>query len=274
MRRWHGGTDAAARMRRDTCGGTGEAGPVSRPAFRSIHPASGIPPHACRGTHTAPSVPRYQSRLVAILLALACHRADRAPRTAPPLFGAAGPGVRLIDSLVVQSDVGDRVLARVLLDSARADTIPGLLTTDLPTLVGDSVVLGLAVDAEGLPIGMFRYRLVSHRVETLSLPEALAAGASGVRVSPGGRWQAYVALDTSGVAQGVIQRFPNGPVLRRSPVVLVDWFGGRQAEVEWSDDDTAVFYVDAFRDGSGRWLRMRGGMDSGKWRVDTIAVRG
>jgi hypothetical protein len=136
------------------------------------------------------------------------------------------------------------------------------------------VVLGVSAGTDGSRNGLFRYRIYSHRFETLPLPGDLENGVSGISVAPAGRWLSYVVFDTSGFAQGIIQRFPNGPILRRSPIILLTLGSGRLGEAEWSDSTTTQLYVDAFGDGSGRWVRLRGDVLAGKWRVDTVTIAG
>jgi hypothetical protein len=216
-----------------------------------------------------------RSRLLAIVvIALACTRSNGRPpvRERPVATATDRVSVRLVDSVAVP-DWPDIILQRVEIASENVDTVPGLLTTELPTIVGDSMVLGLAVGVTGQPEGMFRYRIRSRRLERLLLPGELSLGMSGVSISPNGRWQSYVVIDTtSGWAQAVIQRFPNGPILRRAPLLPLNVVGGRMAEAEWRDTINTVLYLDGFRDAANRWYRIRGDMFSGKWRVDTIVA--
>jgi hypothetical protein len=217
-------------------------------------------------------VSRWAIALVTLAVA-ACSR-DRGRVVGARLPVAISDGVRLIDSVAVDGEFGPRAVFGVELIGNRIDTIAGLLTTDAPTLLGDSLVLGVSAGSDGSRNGLFRYRILSRRFETLRLPTDLENGVSGVSIAPAGRWLSYVVFDSSGFAQGVIQRFPNGPILRRSPIVLVTLGNGRLSEAEWTDSTTTQLYVDAFGDGSGRWVRLRGDVLAGKWRVDTISVPG
>jgi hypothetical protein len=210
--------------------------------------------------------------VIVIVAVAACTRSNARPpvRERPVTTATDRVSVRLIDSVAVP-DWPEIFLQRVEVASENVDTIPGLLTTELPTIVGDSMVLGLAVGITGQPEAMFRYRIHSHRLERLLLPGELSLGLSGVSISPNGRWQSYVAIDTTaGWAQAVIQRFPNGPILRRAPLLPLNTMGGRMAEAEWRDTTNTVLYLDGFRDAANHWYRIRGDMYSGKWRVDTI----
>jgi len=217
---------------------------------------------------------RPRRALVAVVVAIvlvACTRGGGRPpvRARPTVTATDAVRVRLVDSTPV-ADVPGAFVESVEIESDAVDTIPGLFTTDLPTIIGDTMVVGVAAGQDGAPEGMFRYRIRSRRLERLPLPDDLALAMSGVSVSPGGRWQAYVVVDTTGWAQGVIQRFPNGPILRRAPLLPLNTMGGRMAEAEWRDTTNTVLYLDGFRDAANHWYRIRGDMYSGKWRVDTI----
>jgi hypothetical protein len=186
---------------------------------------------------------------------------------------AAHVQARLVDS-VPAAGLGMELatIRRVEVRGVGLDTIPGLLATDEPAVVGDSAVLGLAVDSTGSPAAMYQYSASSRVLRRLPLPRDLASGMSGAAVAPGGRWAAYVRFDGENHAEGVIRVFPNGDVIARSRPVDVASTDGRLAEAEWLDSGRVALYIDGLPDGTRR-LRLVG-TPRGEWRLDTVGVRG
>src|SRR5919108_5892700 len=103
----------------------------------------------------------------------------------------------LTDSVRYENDLTEGYLRRVAVHTRRSvDTLAGVLTTQEPIVIGDSIVYGI-VHEEHLVSHAFAYNTHTRTLQRLPLPPDLAR--LGLpRLSPDGRYLAYLAQDTAG----------------------------------------------------------------------------
>lgn len=209
--------------------------------------------------------------LLASLLIAGCRNDQGSRPTRGPTERLA---TRLIDSIAFETEDVSGTLHRVEVRAAgRTDTVPGVLTEDTAALVGDSLVVGFLYSESGDLTNAFAYHLRARELDTLPIPPNLRNGFSDPAVSPDGRHLAYVAVDDSGHASGVTRVWPNGLVVARTPALTIFPGDVQIGAAEWSDASHPVLYIDAFSDGSNRWVRFRGDLRTRAWIVDTITAK-
>jgi hypothetical protein len=194
-------------------------------------------------------------RTVALVGLLAsCDR--RPPQRSPSETSAshAAPVIALVDSVVV------------VRHGSEVDTVPNILTSALPAMVGDTALLGVALDSTGRN-RIYRYSISSRRVYCPDLPADLMPGLTGIGISPDGRAAAYVRVtgDQSGV--GVVRSWPAGKVLALTPPLSAsagDVVGGL---ARWRDAQHYEIFVQSTGYG---WLRFHGGLNERGFVVDTL----
>ena len=189
------------------------------------------------------------------------------PRRTGQQHGGTPASVALIDSVPFRDDMGEGgYLRRVELRSQRAaDTIGGVLTAEVPVLVGDSLVTGFAYEGSAITKG-FVYHADSRRLDLVALPSDMTTPYWGrPALSPDGRHVAYAAFAPNGVARVVVRGWPHGSVVTSGqPVALlatdsaVDW-------AKWTDADHFEVYL---RGADGRWQRFRGSVSQREMSVE------
>jgi hypothetical protein len=163
------------------------------------------------------------------------------PGDQPPAAAVPGPardsvvaervtlGVRLLDrpAVVPVARVQDLPLSRVEVTwGGRVDTVPEVLVRFPPVLLGDSAVTGLDWAGPTLSRG-FRYARGASSVTPIELPSDLPRGAAVVRLSPDGRYLAYVAESRCGAshcARVSVRRWPS-----------LGQIGAYALNVQWGD---------------------------------------
>lgn len=178
--------------------------------------------------------------LPGLLVALAACGSPVRPGPAP----ASLPRVQLVDSVAWEDDAGGGTLRRVQVRAgARVDTLPGVLTRDLPVLVGGHRLLGFEYRG-GDVASVFGYDLRTRAVERDSLPPDLHSF-SAPAFSPDGRHLAYVVVPGDGTGYAVARSWPGRALVWRSAAVQVpatDAEGGTQ--VRWLSPDRVEFLIE------------------------------
>lgn len=214
-----------------------------------------------------------------IAVPLRAAAAGETPASADARSAVAAVTVRLVDPYEVQ-DAMDQTLHRVEVRGARIDarietridTVPDVLAEELPTVVGDTAVLGLAFARDGTPAYMFRWNVRRRTLARLPVHADLRSGMSGVAVSPDGRWIAYASFDGALGAWAVVRPFPDGEPARRSARVEVLATDGRLAGAEWRDARTPIVHIGEVA-GAQRWVSLRGDTRTWRWAPDTTDGR-
>jgi hypothetical protein len=173
---------------------------------------------------------------LSVVLVAACGPAEQpSPVRAPGPVGAVdslqprGPVLRLLDRPAVMAveRIDELPLSRVEVRWwGRTDTIPGVLVQFIPDVVADSTLTGLDWAGPTLARG-FVFRHGARTVEAVDLPGDLQRGGAVVRLSPGGRYLAYVAEARCGAshcARVSVRRWPS--------LALI---GAHQLAVKWGD---------------------------------------
>jgi hypothetical protein len=175
--------------------------------------------------------------------------------------------VRLIDSALVEDETGSEwVRYRVAVVTTRGeDTVPDIRANAPPLVLGDSIVTGVAYEG-GTATGVFEYRLSTRRLKRRELPADVSRAFYNLALAPDARHLAYVA-DSADFLAAVVRAWPAGPLVARSP-----WARGYPSDVDFNHAhwSTADAFTVAFRAEDGQWIRLRGTVRDGRFRVDTL----
>lgn len=201
---------------------------------------------------------RMSAGLASVLCALLTACSPVAPASAPD--PAVSPTVRLVDSIPWEHEMGDGYLRRVEVRTGdRLDTIPRVLTYDLPFVVDGTSVVGLAYKDDGVIAG-YQFDPRTRLVTRTPVPRDLNAVMSGASLSPDGRHIAYVAFGDSR-GRAVVRTWPGREVRLRSDWIEVpatDSPGGNV--VRWIAADTVEIFVEANSSAENAWYRVRASM--------------
>jgi hypothetical protein len=220
------------------------------------------------------------SRFYVVLLSLLLPSCQRRPSGADESHSAAQRGlvrpggfiqsVVLVDSIVLDLGPTSRQFFRVAVrHDSSLDTIPGLLTSALPTLVADTVLLGLAYSPTTDTYGLFRYSARQGRLENLGLPPGLDPNLTGLAFAPDGRYLAYVRFPGDETGVGTVRTWPSGEVVSETPRVPVDASDVLAGEARWTDATRFELFIDSHGYG---WLRFRGSLSRPGFAVDTLGA--
>jgi hypothetical protein len=192
---------------------------------------------------------------------LVCLLLGAAACSPPPNFApvpASPPVVQLVDSVAWEDEAEEGFLRRVeVRDGVRVDTIPGVLTEDLPVLVGGSRVLGFAYERDIATA--FEYDLRARTVRRDSLPGDLSLFFSAPTFSPDGLHLAYVVVPGNDSAYAVVRTWPGRELVWRSATVQVpatDAAGGTQ--VRWLSPDEAEVVIETGPSTDEAWYHVVG----------------
>ena len=177
--------------------------------------------------------------------------------------------VTLVDSVPLANDLRPGFLSRVVVRRGSAvDTVPNVLTSGMPAIVGDTVLIGVASDPTDKS-RIYRYSVSSGRVGLLALPSDLVVGLTGVAFAPDGRAMAYVRFPRDETGIGVVRSWPAGKVLALTdpvPVPVGDVVGGG---ARWRDAQHYEIFIESVGYG---WLRFRGALNQAGFTVDTLGT--
>jgi hypothetical protein len=177
--------------------------------------------------------------------------------------------LRLVDPHTSEEGESDPYY-RIEIAGARVDTIRSFWTTDEPTLIGDSAIVGTMSDTMGTRTNFFRYRLASRTLDTIDMPSLFHDALSGIVISPDGRYLAWANLDHNGHAAAEVRTFPNGQLVSRSAQTAISPSDGRLAHPHWAGVDSAVISVWANVVPNRPWVQYRFVRTLNSWRVDTL----
>jgi len=216
---------------------------------------------------------RVVARRLLVLLALgalpgACKRDSVDADEGEPLRVGV---VVLADSVPYRNDLVEGVLRRVVVGTSEGtDTVPDVLTAQMPERLDDSSVVGFRYDEDRV-MDVFVYTPGRSALRTLPLPEDIFPY-SAPHFSPGARHLAYLGRDSTGRGYGVVTSWPDGRVLYRgAPVTLLAGDAFIDA-VRWNDASRFTIGI-ALDDPGGRRQVTVGAIDAaGKAtvRIDTI----
>jgi hypothetical protein len=165
-----------------------------------------------------PCIRSREPLLLALMVMSAClERAEPASDStaAPP----TPVTVALIDSVPYDDELEPGVLHRVSVTGpVGVDTIPEVLTHQLPVVQNDSLVLGFRFDGRTVR-DAFAYSPATRRLEPRALPPDFVSD-SWPQFSPDGRYLVYLARDSAGARYGVVLAWPGGLVRYRGIPVM------------------------------------------------------
>jgi hypothetical protein len=191
--------------------------------------------------------------ILGLLLAVAACRSPASLGPAP----VPAPLVQLVDSVAIDEGDGGTLRRVEVRHGARVDTLAGVLTFELPLLVGGSRLLGF--DYGGDVARVFEYDLGTHTVRRDSLPGDFHPAFSAGAFSPDGRHIAYVVIPGDATGYAVARTWPGLELVWRSATVEVpatDAEGGNQ--VRWLSPDTAEVLVETGYATDTAWYRVVG----------------
>lgn len=190
------------------------------------------------------------------VLAAAC--APVAPESTPGPVAALS--VRLVDSIPWENEMIDGFLRRVeVRTGARLDTIPRVTTYQLPQIIGDTILAGLAYKDDGVVAG-YVYDPRTRRITRTPMPADLNPSLSAPSLAPDGRHLAYIEFTREG-GRGVVRTWP-----ARERVLLTRTVGvpGTDAPgghwIRWLGRETLEIYIETDAADS-TWYRIRASLD-------------
>lgn len=200
-----------------------------------------------------------------VLLAAACTPSTRTV----PSPGAVR--VALVDSIPFETELEEGFLRRVEVRSpAGVDTVAYILTHDLPVVLADGTVLGLAWEGPDL-LSAFTWHPRTRAVELVPLPDDADRLFTAPAFSPDGRYLAYVSYPRPGFGRGMVRRGASGDVVVRTDSVEVPGTDAAMNFVRWTDAETFEIYLDVSETG---WHRFTGTVAAGVTRADTVVPSG
>jgi len=217
--------------------------------------------HTSQGTSVAP--PGVMRRLDGAQRPTASGRLIHlAP--APPIRGLS-----LADSAFAEVGAVGRYLYHVVIrHDSSLDTLPGIVTVARPTLVADSLVLGVTYDSTTVDgYFIFRYSAPSGQLEISDPPLNLRLAVSEPAFAPNGRYIAYIAFPGDATGRAVVRRWPSEQLVVETPsdtVPATDVTGGW---ADWIDSTQFELFMVIADD---RWVRFRGAIDRPNVVVDTV----
>lgn len=178
------------------------------------------------------------------------------PSTGPS--PASRPTVQLVDSVAWENEMDSGALHRVeVRTGTRVDTIPGVLTAELPLVLGGSRVLGFGY-REGDVVDAFEYDARRRRVAHRELPGDLNAFSTPV-FSPDGLHVAYLVAPGDGTGFAIARTWPGkAEVWRGNPIAIPATDACCVSRVRWLSPDEAEVYIESDPGDEPVWLRVRG----------------
>lgn len=194
----------------------------------------------------------HQLLLPTTLLALVACAHHALAHLAP----VAAVRVALVDSVPYATEEDSGYLRRVELRSgALVDTVPGVLTAELPIAVG-ARVLGFAYRDDEIT-GAFEYDAAHRRLKWDALPPDFNGYFSAPSIAPDGRHIAYIVEPGNDTAWTVIGTWPGGSPVWRSASVEVpatDFLGGNLTR--WRSRDTAEVFIESGFSTGTEWFHV------------------
>ncbi|HMJ19687.1 MAG TPA: hypothetical protein VK478_14990 [Gemmatimonadaceae bacterium] len=118
-------------------------------------------------------------------------------------------GMRLVDTVETDHYYASRVEVTF---AGRVDTIPGVLTFDMPVVASDRALHGPNIDMEEHYVGIYSYDPRTRVLSNMPLPDDASGWASEVKLSPDASHIAYVGGDSTG-DRGIVRSWPAAAVV-------------------------------------------------------------
>ena len=185
---------------------------------------------------------------------------------------APAPPIRavfLVDSAFVHVGTMERYIYHVAMrHDSSVDTLRGIITVTRPTLVADSLVLGVTYDSStAAGYSLFRYSAPSGQLEISDPPGDLRLAVSEPAFAPDGRYVAYIAFPGDATGKGVLRRWPKGELLLQTPSDTVPASDVTGGWADWTDVSHFELYMVIADD---KWVRFRGVVDRPSVVTDTV----
>jgi hypothetical protein len=193
--------------------------------------------------------------LTLAVVGCAAEHEGTATKTEPP----PRPVIALVDSVRVPAR--EKALWHVRIGADSVKPIPDVLVDYAPTLVGDTVVVGVRLDSSGSPADLFRYNPRSRSLSFSRIGDRLRQSASNIAISPDGELAAILFVDDSGRAQAQLSRLADDVVLALS-VPLLPARRNRFSRARWKDSIASV----EFRLASDRIVTFSTNSTNPSWR--------
>ncbi len=152
--------------------------------------------------------------------------------------------IRLVDMTETEEFFAYKVEVRL---AGRVDTIPGVLTFDLPVIAPDGLLRGPAYARDAHYAGLYAYDPGTRALSNIPLPSDAEGWASEVKLSPDGSHIAYIGGfgDSTG-SQGIVRTWPEAKVVlmtMKAPQAPSDqsfdqvwWVNRDSVEFSWHTD--------------------------------------
>ncbi len=184
---------------------------------------------------------------------------------------APSPAIRavsLVDSTLLDFGSAERSVYRVAVHHESAvDTLPDVLTIFRPTLVGDSIVLGVAYDSTADVYSLFSYSAPKGQIIFYSPPDDLRLAVSVPGIAPDGKELAYVGFPGDETGSGIVRRWPAGEIVVQTARVTVPATDIVSGWASWADTTHFEFDISISDASYARILGVRGQVD---FKVDTL----
>lgn len=188
------------------------------------------------------------------LLCLAAVACAPAIRMGPDPAGA--PIVQLVDSIPWAHELGEGFLYRVEVRVAgQVDTIAGVLTSELPLVIGSARLLGFGFEADAITYA-YEYDMRSGRVRHRDLPGDFDPIFSAPSFAPDGRYIAYVVTRGDATGWGVVRSWPQHRLIVRSDAAEVPATDSPGHFTHWLSADSAELFIET---GFSTWERLVSG---------------
>lgn len=193
-------------------------------------------------------------RRLAVVLAAALAACAPRVHTAPAPLAVA---VQLVDSIPWENELGEGVLRRVQVRvGTRVDTVPRVVTADLPIVVDGARLLGFVYEEDGVVAG-FRYDAATRRTDLLPLPDDFHREFSAASLSPDGKHIAYVVAPGDATGWGVVRSWPERRPHASTRRVQVPATDSPGHFTRWLSADTAEIFVETGFTTGVEWYRVR-----------------
>jgi hypothetical protein len=185
--------------------------------------------------------------LLVVFTSGACRRAERTPPAAgqaPAVDTTHITAVTLVDSVVIDTDPAAGALRRVEVRlGPRRDTVPGVLTWDVPGILADTAVVGFSFDRDSVT-GIYLYAPARRSLVRRPIPRSLRDFAPSLATptfAPDGRAFLYVGYDAGrDSVRPTLRRWPSLDVVATGPGMPVEGADLAPHQTEWLGPDTAV----------------------------------
>lgn len=177
----------------------------------------------------------------------------------------------VVDSVQFASELDAGFLYRFAVRVGSVEhVVPGVLARDWPTLVGGTLVTGIAHDTSGAVSIGFRYFVSSRRLDTVPIPSDLMFGLTDVAFSPDGRHVAYVAFPGDETGIGTVRKWPSGELVLQTPKVPVAASDVLMGAAVWRGAEEFEIVITPADSQGSAWIRFRGHLRRGIVGQDTI----